>query len=140
MPPTAATGSDGDESSIFPESTILLSPGQSTVAQIERERKLRISLYGTSIHAASGVTYFEKSREATALSFIGVYRKSRVAAPAGMCDMISATSQRSFIPGVNNVKRQRSLYTNGVVQAVGGLPGAKANTGDIFAYRSRGMK
>src|ERR1043166_6638686 len=90
--PGLALISDADESIIGLESTILRSTGQSTVAQIECERKLRIPLAGANGEQAGGVTHFHKTRQPAALGFIGVYRQRRKAASARVRDVVGATA------------------------------------------------
>src|SRR6185369_1385886 len=91
--PAPASVSDADESIIVLESTILRSTGQSTVAQIEREGKLWISLAGGNLEQTGGVTHFHKTGQTPAFGFIGVYRQRRKAASARMRDIIGAATQ-----------------------------------------------
>ena len=52
---------------------------------------------------------------------------------ARVSDMIAAAAKWSSCPGVDEIKNQRCMYSNGRVQAHWRLPGTIAHTGNAFA-------
>ena len=82
----------------------------------------------------------KKARETAAFSFICIHRKSGVAEPPGMRDVINATAEGASVPRVVKVKCQRRVNLYGWLQTLRRLPRPVANTCHPFAVCARWPK
>jgi len=73
-----------------------------------------------------------EARQPAGFGLIGIDRKRLVVTATRMGDMIDASAKRPAIPQIEHVKGQRRLRRQSGMQAVGWLPGFKADTGDEF--------
>ena len=61
---------------------------------------------------AGGVTEAEEAGEAAAFGFEGVDREGVVITSAGVGNVVLATAQGTFVPCIDQIKNQRSLYAD----------------------------
>ena len=110
------------------------------MAEVEGEGELFEGGDGGGVDLALGVAVGEEAVEAAGLGFVGVDGEGVVAAAAGVDDVVAATADGAFVPAVDDVDGEGGVDADGGVQAVGWLPGAVADTGDVFADGAGGMK
>src|SRR5215475_14140508 len=79
---------------------------------------------------------WEKARYSSCLRFIGVYRECFVAAPARMCDVIRASSDRPLRSGIHHIEDERRVYRDCGVETAGRLPRTVSHSADEVAIRS----
>ena len=82
----------------------------------------------------------EETGRAAGFRFVGVDRKCFVVSPARVRDVISASSDRTPRPQIENIEHEWRMDPDGRMQARGWLPGAIAHTGDVFAFRAGWVK
>ena len=84
-------------------------------------------------YAARSMTDPEKPRQTSRFGLVGIHREGVVIAATGVGHMVLAAPQRTMHPGIDQIKGQRRMDTNGRVQAVRWLPGTLTHTGHILA-------
>jgi hypothetical protein len=98
-------------------------------------RKIRIKLIARYFSDRTGaMTGFYKSSRPSRLSFSSVNREASVIASSRMRNMISASSDTTFIPSIQNIKHKRGVDWNTRMQARIWMPSSVAQTsyGVIF--------
>ena len=78
----------------------------------------------------------EKPGKATALRLEAVHRERVIAAPPGVGYVIDASTERAVAPGVDEVEDERSVNSDGRMEALGWLPRPVADRGYVFTLGS----
>lgn len=78
----------------------------------------------------------EKPGKATALRLEAVHRERVIAAPPGVGYVIDASTERAVAPGVDEVEDERSVNSDGGMEALGWLPRPVADRGYVFTLGS----
>ena len=109
------------------------------LAQIEGKRKLWIDAGLADLHSSRCVTDGEESGQTAALRLEGVYRECRIAAPAGVHDMILTAAETAPHPAVHNVKGKRRVHANRRVEGRWRLPRAVAHSSHKLSDSSNSL-
>src|SRR5438128_7935093 len=84
----------------------------SDIAQIQRERKVAVRILRRRREPALLMAVPEKARQAAALGFVAVHGELCRIHSAGMRDVIRASAERTFVPGVVKIEPQRRVRAN----------------------------
>src|SRR5262245_5453198 len=95
-----------------------------------------MNLHRRQNHRARRMSETKKTRDATSLRFIGVYRKCFVMTAARMCHMICAPSKRALRRDINHIEHERRMDRNRWMQTARWLPRPVSYTTDKVAVRS----
>src|SRR5215469_13627668 len=79
---------------------------------------------------------WEKARYSSRLRFIGVYRECLVVTPAGMYDVIRASSDRPLRSRIHHIEDKRRVNRDCRVETAGRLPGTVSYPADEVAVGS----
>src|SRR5574343_410629 len=82
----------------------------------------------------------EEACQTARLRFIGIDWKGVIVSPSWVCNMVLTTAQRTMHPGIDHIKSERRMHTNGGMQAVWWLPAAIADACDEFALYAGTMQ
>ncbi len=105
-------------------------------AEVERQREVRVVLFGGHHHPALCVADHLKAREPAAFRLVGVDRKRLEAAAAWVRDVIGAAAERALVPRVDEVEHERRVDADRRMEAAWRLPRAIADARHELARRA----